>query len=212
MAFVKDNYKSKKKVIFLGDSITEMGMNPGGYISVMKEMITREGADNYDVYGAGIGGNKIYDIYLRLNDDVISKSPDIVVLYEGVNDVWHKSTLGTGTDADKYEKFYRAVIKQMIASNIKVIVCTPAVIGEKKDCTNQQDGDLNKYANIIKAVAADYQLPVCDLRSIFLNYEAEHNNENTDKGVLTTDGVHLNDAGNKLVAVEIWNVLKNMKK
>lgn len=211
MAFVRDNYKTKKKVTFLGDSITQMGVEPGGYISVMKETIAREAPDNYDLYGAGIGGNKIYDIYLRLNDDVISKSPDIVVLYEGVNDVWHKSLLGTGTDADKYEKFYRAVIKQLLASNIKVIVCTPAVIGEKKDCTNQQDGDLNKYANIIKAVAADYQLPVCDLRSIFMNYENEHNSENADKGILTTDGVHLNDAGNKLLAAELWNMLKNLK-
>lgn len=211
MAFVRDNYKTKKKVIFLGDSITQMGVEPGGYISVMKETVAREAPDSYDLYGAGIGGNKIYDIYLRLNDDVISKSPDIVILYEGVNDVWHKSLLGTGTDADKYEKFYRAVIKQLLASNIKVIVCTPAVIGEKKDCTNQQDGDLNKYANIIKAVAADYQLPVCDLRSIFMNYENEHNSENADKGILTTDGVHLNDAGNKLLAAELWNMLKNLK-
>ena len=211
MAFVGDHRKGRKKVIFFGDSITQMGIEPGGYISIMKEMIAKEGLDNFDLYGAGIGGNKVYDLFLRMNDDVVSKSPDIVVIYEGVNDVWHKATSGTGTDADKYEKFYRAIIKGLLSSNIKVIVCTPAVIGEKKDCTNQQDGDLNKYANIIKAIAADYQLPVCDLRSIFLNYETEHNTENAENGILTTDGVHLNETGNKLVAAELWNAIKNIK-
>ena len=155
MSFLSDTRKTKKKVIFFGDSITQMGIDSGGYISLMKDMIKNDGIDNYDLIGAGIGGNKIYDLYLRMKEDVISQSPDIVVIYEGVNDVWHKSTFGTGTDADKYEKFYRAVVKDLLSANAKVVLCTPAVIGEKKDCTNQQDGDLNKYANIIKSIGAD---------------------------------------------------------
>lgn len=210
MSFLSDTRKTKKKVIFFGDSITQMGIDSGGYISLMKDMIKNDGIDNYDLIGAGIGGNKIYDLYLRMKEDVISQSPDIVVIYEGVNDVWHKSTFGTGTDADKYEKFYRAVIKELLSANAKIVLCTPAVIGEKKDCTNQQDGDLNKYANIIKRIGADYNLPVCDLHSTFLNYENEHNDANADKGILTTDGVHLNNAGNKLVALEIWSKIKSL--
>ena len=149
MSFAADKSKTKK-VIFFGDSITEMGVQPDGYITKMKALLQNEGVTNYDLVGAGVGGNKIYDLYLRIDEDVISKSPDIVVIYEGVNDVWHKSLGGTGTDADKYEKFYRAVIKKLQANNIKVMLVTPLCIYEHKDETNPQDGDLNKYCNIIK--------------------------------------------------------------
>lgn len=211
ISFLSDTRNKKKKIIFFGDSITQAAVQPGGFISLLKDTLQKQSITEYDLIGAGIGGNKIYDLYLRIREDVIAQSPDIVVIYEGVNDVWHKSLLGTGTDADKYEKFYRAVIKELQASNIKVMLCTPATIGEKKDCTNSQDGDLNKYSNIIRSVATDLNLAVCDLRSIFLNYEQEHNIQNVDKGVLTVDGVHLNDAGNRLVANEIWKVIEEIK-
>ncbi len=72
--------------------------------------------------GAGISGNKVYDLYLRVEDDVLAKDPGMVVIYVGINDVWHKTTSGTGTDLNKYEKFYIAIIKKLQAKNIKVAV------------------------------------------------------------------------------------------
>ena len=33
--------------------------------------------------------NKIYDLYLRHEEDVIAKKPNIVIIYVGINDVWH---------------------------------------------------------------------------------------------------------------------------
>src|SRR5579875_2706170 len=74
-----------KKVIFFGDSITQAGVQPKGYITVMKDMLQKEGNNGYDLIGAGIGGNKVYDLYLRMDSDVLAKSPDIVVIYVGVN-------------------------------------------------------------------------------------------------------------------------------
>ena len=91
------------------------------------------------------------------------------------------------------------------------MLVTPAVIGEKNDYSNQQDGDLNKYSQIIRNIAKDADLPLCDLRSLFHSYEVNNNTANADKGVLTVDGVHLNAAGNKLVAEEMWKVLKDVK-
>jgi lysophospholipase L1-like esterase len=55
----------------------------------------------------------VYDLYLRLEEDVLKKRPDVVVIWIGVNDVWHKTILGTGTDADKFEKFYTAIINKL---------------------------------------------------------------------------------------------------
>ena len=188
----------KIKLIFFGDSITQMGVQPHGYVT-LADSILNSGGSNYDVIGAGVGGNKVYDLYLRMDDDVISKSPDIVVIWVGVNDVWHKK-MGTGTDADKFERFYLAIIKKLKAVNAKVIICTPSTIGEKSDYSNEQDGDLNKYSNIIRKIAADQQVGLVDLRKEFHEYELAHNSGNVEKGILTMDGVHLNAAGNRFVA------------
>ncbi len=198
----------KKKVVFFGDSITQAGVGPNGYITQMQDMLQKAGVSDYELVGAGIGGNKVYDLYLRMEEDVLSQSPDIVVIYVGVNDVWHKASSGTGTDADKFPKFYKAIIQKLQVNKIKVIVCTPAVIGEKKDCTNQQDGDLNKYSEIIRNIGAEMKLPVCDLRTLFLNYEKDNNPDNLEKNILTTDGVHLNVKGNELVATQLLNLIK----
>ena len=189
------------KIVFFGDSITQAGVNPGGYIDKMKTMLEKQGIkDNYQLIGAGIGGNKVYDLYLRLEDDVLIHKPDVVVIWVGVNDVWHKTSYGTGTDADKFEKFYVALIKKFQSQGIKVIVVTPATIGERTDFSNQQDGDLNFYSQIIRNVAAKFDCQVADLRKEFLKYNLEKNSTNRESGILTSDRVHLNDAGNQLVA------------
>lgn len=200
----------KVKVVFFGDSITQAGVSPTGYIVKIDSIIKQANlSDQIELVGAGIGGNKVYDLYLRMEEDVLKKSPDVVVIYVGINDVWHKASSGTGTDPDKFEKFYRAIIKKLQEKNIKVIVCTPSVIGERNDNSNQQDGDLNNYSNIIRAIAKDMSLPVVDLRKAFSAYLQSNNPSNLEKGILTSDRVHLNPKGNIFVAGEMWKVLQN---
>ena len=203
--------QKKKRVIFFGDSITQQGVEPGGYVNRIDSMCRIENrSSQYEFIGAGIGGNKVYDLYLRMDSDVLAKNPDVVVIYIGVNDVWHKASYGTGTDPDKFEKFYNAIIKKLQQKRISVILCTPAVIGEKTDFTNQQDGDLNRYSVIIRNLAAQNNLPLVDLRKKFLDYNKQYNAENKEQGILTRDRVHLNAKGNQLVAEEMWKILKGL--
>jgi isoamyl acetate esterase len=206
IAFMPAN--KKKRIIFFGDSITEAAVKPGGYIARMDSMIAAQGKkDMYELIGAGISSNKVYDLYLRMEDDVIKREPDIVVIFIGVNDVWHKRVQGTGTDPDKFERFYNSILKRLSEKNIKVILCTPAVIGERTDLTNELDGDLNKYCAIIRGIAAKHNLPLVDLRKAFLEYNLKHNTSNKESGILTSDRVHLNARGNQLVADEMWKVI-----
>jgi len=199
----------KKKILFFGDSITQMGVEKGGYIDLIKQdLINRGMADKYEIVGAGIGGNKIYDLYLRMDKDVLEQHPDIVYIWVGVNDVWHKASFGTGTDYDKFGKFYDAVVKKIQAQGAKVIVVTPAAIGERNDFSNAQDGDLNMYSNWIRKYAADNSLGLVDLRKTFHEYSVANNPNNEEKGILTTDRVHLNAKGNTLVATEMWKAIQ----
>ncbi len=192
------------RVIFFGDSVTQAGVGPTGYITQLQTMLKEKGmGDQYEIMGAGIGGNKVYDLYLRMDEDVLAKKPDIVFVYIGINDVWHKATHGTGTDLDKFVKFYEAIIKKLQDNNIRPILCTPSVIGERTDYSNQQDGDLNQYAAAIRDLARDHKLVLVDLRKDFQTYLAKNNPKNEERGILTRDRVHLTETGDKFVAEEM---------
>jgi lysophospholipase L1-like esterase len=172
-------------------------------------MITANGAaDKFELNGAGISGNKIYDLYLRIEKDVLEKKPDVVVIWVGVNDVWHKSSSNTGTVFDYFGRFFDAVVKKIQAAGAKVIVVTPAAIGEKNDYSNAQDGDLNAYSSWMREYVKKNGLGLVDLRAIFHEYSLAHNPENKDRDILTNDGVHLNEKGNALVAAEMWKAIK----
>ncbi len=206
------SFQKKTKVIFFGDSITELGVKPGGYVTRVDSMCRLEGrSDQFEFAGSGISGNKVYDLYLRLEEDVLSKNPDVVIIYVGVNDVWHKTLLGTGTDPDKFEKFYTAILKKLKEKNIKAILCTPAVVGEKTDMSNPLDGDLNRYSNIIRDIAKKSNLTLIDLRKKFQDYLKANNPNNDEKNILTYDRVHMNAKGNQFVADQMWEAIKAVK-
>lgn len=206
LSFMQDG---KKKIVFFGDSITELGVKKGGYIDLLNQKMANNGqASQFELIGAGIGGNKIYDLFLRLEKDVLNKEPNVVVIWVGVNDVWHKSMMGTGTDYDKFGLFYDAVVQKVQAKGASVVLVTPAVIGERYDQSNPQDGELNLYSNWIRKYAGEKQIALVDCRKLFLDYSAKNNPKNLDKAILTYDRVHLNDAGNQLVADAVWEAIK----
>lgn len=193
--------KKSTRIVFFGDSITEAGVHPGGYITQMRDSLAAHKMSKaFELIGAGISGNKIYDLYLRLENDVLAKKPKIVIIYIGVNDIWHKETHRTGTDADKFKKFYEAIIAKLHKQKIRVTLCTPACIGERKAGGNSLDAELDAYSQIIRDLAREKKCGLCDFRKAFTDYEAVHNTDDLSSSILTTDGVHLNLKGNKLVA------------
>ena len=200
------------RVIFFGDSITADGAKGNGYINQIASKIRAEGRESqFELIGAGVSADKVTDLYLRVENDVISKKPDVVVIFIGVNDIWHKRTSGSGTDYVKFGRFYEALVKKLTDVNITVVLSTPAVIGERTDMTNDFDGELNLYSKWIKDLASSKNLAFVDLRKAFLEFAAKNNPTNAASGVLTTDRVHFNDAGNRIAADEIWKVLHKIR-
>jgi lysophospholipase L1-like esterase len=188
------------RVVFLGDSITQGGAAPGGYVTLAREAINKYCQDlGVEVIGAGISGNRVPDLEQRLERDVLSKKPTIVAIYIGINDVWH-SIHGRGTPKDAYEQGLKNLIQQINDAGARVILCTASVIGEKRDGANDLDKMLDEYCEISRQVAADTKSQLLDLRKEFLSYLQRSNPDNAAKNILTTDGVHLNAKGNRFVA------------
>ena len=190
--------KKKKKVIFFGDSINDLDILPGGYISWIINHQKNEGVeDRYNMVSSIKPGDKIYDLYLKLEDNVLAKDAKVAVLYVGVNDVCDKYLKGTGTDAQTFESLYHSIIHKLQAADIKVIVCTPAK-PLNAGFTDDMKHELAEYAAIIRNVADQNDVRLADLEKAF-DLSLEDGNGYAE----------LN--GNKLIADEIWRVLKDLR-
>ena len=209
------------KVVFLGDSITQAAESEEGegtykgFITSLRENVSQE----VELINKGIGGNKVSDLLLRYNDDVLKLKPNIVFIYIGINDVWHKYDWGTGSDIDIYEKGLRKIITDIKAVGAKIILCTPTVIGENNgefklnnnfkdiDTMEIMNKDLDAFSDVVRNLSSEFNTDLLDLRKKFKEYISENNDQNMPKGVLTSDGVHLNNEGNKLIADEMIKFL-----
>ena len=209
------------KVVFLGDSITQAGESKEGegtykgFITSLKENVGQE----MELINKGISGDKVSDLLLRYKSDVLELEPDIVFIYIGINDVWHKYDWGTGTDIDVYEDGLRKIISDIKIKGAKIILCTPTVIGENNgefklnnsfmdiDSMDIMDKDLDAFSDVIRNLSSEFNTELLDLRKKFNDYISENNTENVYKGILTYDGVHLNNQGNKLIADEMIKFL-----
>jgi lysophospholipase L1-like esterase len=63
------------------------------------------------------------------------------------------------------------------------------------------------YSGIIRKLAKGTNSGLIDLRKAFLDYNLKNNPGNKEAGILTTDRVHLNEAGNTFVANEMLKAI-----
>ena len=195
--------KDGESIVFLGDSITEQGAGEKGYVTLFRQAIEKSRPDSgIKVIGAGIGGNKVPNLEARLDKDVLAHKPNVVVIYIGINDVWH-STRGQGTEIGAFEIGLRSLVKRCNDAGARVILSTPSVIDEKYDGSNAMDTMLDEYSAVSRKVAMETGATLLDLRAAFIANLKEYNTANEARGILTGDGVHLNDAGNRFVAVRM---------
>jgi len=183
-------------IIFFGDSITQQATGPKGFITLVKSSVEAKNPGlGIQFTGAGVGGNKVSDLQARVQRDVIDKKPTIVIIFIGVNDVWWGNT-----PRDAFEANMKDVVAKIKAAGARIIICPPALIEEKTDGTNPKDAKLDEYCEIERKIAKDAGVQLCDLHSAFRAADKVKNTANAAKGILTQDGVHLNDAGNALAA------------
>src|SRR5579862_8958042 len=106
------------RIVCLGDSITEMGENPGGYVWLVRHYLKAIFPDQgIEVINAGISGHKSTDMIARFQRDVLDKRPDLVTISCGVNDVWHgfydNHPLGDGPRGVPLD-LYRKNVEEMV--------------------------------------------------------------------------------------------------
>jgi lysophospholipase L1-like esterase len=188
--------KRNDKIAFLGDSITHAGAKPDGYVTLVISGLKSAGVKATAI-PAGVSGHKSDQMLARLEKDVLSKKPDWMTLSCGVNDVSHGMR---GYDIEKYKKNITEIVEKCQASNIKVMILTSTMV--KEDQAHPLNQRLIAYNEFLIKMAKEKNLPLADLNA---DMQAAINASEDKKGgkLLTSDGVHMNPDGNKMMAVGV---------
>jgi len=184
----------QKRIVFMGDSITEFWsvINPGFFIG--KPYINR-----------GISGQTTPQMLIRFRADVIALKPAIVVILAGINDI--AGNTGPST-AEMISDNIFSMAELAKTSQIKVILCSVLPAFDFPWATGLQPAEkvsnlnkmIEKYANANGHLYLNYYSAVVDERKGL-------------KAVYSEDGVHPNKAGyevlNLLAEKAIEKVLSN---
>ena len=181
-----------KTIIAFGDSITAA---PGGWVSMLY------GEFGGEVINAGVGGNVTAQALDRIEKDVLSKNPDLVIVNFGMNDqAYQEGSKKNLTPIDKYEENYRSIIEQIKATGSDIILVAVHDVNPKYHthsglnyCASEtlEDGTkrtyVDKYNEVVKKLADEYKLGFIDINSLA--------QDKLDTLTIAADGIHLSAQG-----------------
>ena len=195
--------KPGDQIVAIGDSITAAG----GYLRDIDGVLAAQypGLKLPKVINKGIGGQKAEDLVNRFNADVVKLKPAVVTISIGINDVWHR--LGSPHDAKilaAYKKNVATMVEQAQKAGIKVILLAPTVIQE--DSKTEGNKRLMQYVEAEKQIAAEKKCQFVDLHGMFLK-ALKQKPANKKGNWLTSDGVHMQELGDGIMAAGVLRAL-----
>ena len=210
------------KIVFFGDSITEMGRNRelnkpsdiesygSGFPIFVANNLYKKHPEKYEVINRGISGNTVAHLYSRVKQDVWNLNPDVLNILVGVNDVAHEINWKGGVSISRFEKTYRNIIEETIEQfpNIKIVLCEPFFLkGSATENTEEIPDRYERflqvydYAKVVAKLAKEYNL-------YFLPLQERLNEAAKKYGTkpFLFDGVHPMISGAGLIA-DAWTKL-----
>ncbi len=204
-----------KRIVMLGDSITQGGESPGGYVWLVRAYLkVLYPSANIEVINAGISGHKSTDMLARYQKDVLDKKPDLITISVGVNDVWHgyfdfannreipNGDGPNGIKLDAYTQNVDEMIQRGKEAGAKIVVLSTTVIYEDPQskpniAVANYNASLKRLAKKSGQTFVDFQKPFHKIIGAYRETTGGRDN------LLTTDGVHMNAAGNKVMAYTV---------
>jgi lysophospholipase L1-like esterase len=207
------------RIVMMGDSITQMGAAPKGYVTLVDGTLdaTRP-SDPFEVINVGISGQKAPQMLERFQRDVVDKKPDLVTLSVGVNDVWHgfrdfakgerhpQGDLPAGDPLPTYLADVEKMVDMATGAGAKVVLLSPTLVYEDLDCAENRR--METYVRAEEDLAKRKGVGFINLFKMCKDTVAAYQKHAGRRQLLLTiDGVHMNDAGNALMADAILKYL-----
>lgn len=205
------------RILFQGDSITDAGRKRDdekslgiGYAHLVSAELGFEEPGKYEFINKGVGGNRVVDVYSRINKDIINLAPDVMSILIGVNDVWeYYAQSPNGTPADKYYKIYDMLISETKAAlpDLKIMIFEPFVLRGSGTYMFGSGGSYERYdefrarveerSKMAKKIAEKYNLPFIPLQAGF-----DELCKSAPDEYWLADGVHPATAGHEFIKRE----------
>lgn len=201
------------KVLFLGDSITDVKFNRRKRFSIKGKNIYalqlkkrfQKHSRGIKVDIKGIASNRTYHVYDRLTSDCINLKPDVLVMLIGVNDAWENYV------PEQYppllrpmephiREIYRRIKTELPAT--KVLYLMPFMIDavEEKLPFHKK---LDEYREMLRNIALENGAKVIDLQAVF-----NEKQKTIAPARLAVDGIHPTNLGHRIIADAIEKELE----
>lgn len=212
------------KIGLVGDSLTE-GRPGFSFLNILSEKYPDDTFDNL-----GKPGETVKSLHTRLTKTRLDSDYDLVFLWIGVNDVYSKllsvQAQPVTKDHEEFKEYYQDVLKLIMDSSHKVVVVSPAIVGENLE--NASNKELKELSTIIQSIIANHpNILFLNMQNAFEEYlvtviSSEYISTNPlrvmmdvffyknaakidelsrKRGLnLTLDGIHLNNLGAQMVA------------
>ncbi|KAH8056961.1 hypothetical protein JL722_7184 [Aureococcus anophagefferens] len=190
-----DNYRTKKVISCVGDSITYGEEDGAGYLSYPTQLWDKLGRDRFVVKNFGKSGSTAMatkDAYRTKSSGVtyeaaLASEPDVVVLQLGTNDakvVYWNATVFAEALAGLAREF------RALASRPRVILSAPPPYpGTSSKWGDPDESPINsELPAVVEAVAADLRMDFCSAYAAFGAYAGVDDD-------MFDDSVHPNGAG-----------------
>jgi lysophospholipase L1-like esterase len=187
-------------VVMLGDSTTEQGLPTE--VKLQLDALITDPLLQTTVINSGKGGDNATAALARLQTDVLDHNPDIVTVSFGLNDTALR-------DPEQFEQSMSQIITTLQNAGIQVVLLTSTPFDNARHSWGPDfvaDGGLDEYmdSNLLertRSLAAANTLPLGDLHTIFT--DAFQLDSNLINVVISSDGVHLTQAGKVMAAENI---------
>ncbi len=202
------------KILFFGDSLTDGGRDRSGEAYPSLQMGTgfpllinaRLGRDypekKFQFVNRGVNGNRLSELYARIEPDVVLERPDVISLMAGINDCGFYSLWGLQVDADRFGRLYETMIDELhgFLPNASFLICEPIFYpaGWRKDNKEGIRELLPPIQQAAKRTAEKKGIPFLPLQEKF---EALCKAQEPEYWLF--DGIHPTPAGHQVIA-DAW--------
>lgn len=194
------------RIVCLGDSITK-GVRTGvkaeeTFASLLQADLAKEKI-TAEVMNVGIGGERTDQALKRLETDVIARKPAIVTIMYGANDSYvDQGKTEPRLTREQFRAHLIELVERLQKRQIRVILMTEPRWGAKatpNGVGEQPNLRMEPFMETIREVARLKSTGLVDHYQIWTQREQE----GLDIGTITTDQLHPNPAGHRLLADSI---------
>ncbi|MBK8976848.1 MAG: family 20 glycosylhydrolase [Planctomycetes bacterium] len=183
-------------VLPLGVQVRNRGINGGG-VADLRDGSPRSAREGGRTDADGDAAQAPFADVLRADRTAVA------VVFIGINDVTWR-----GTPEPDFEAGLRELCRHSAEVGARTVLATPFLAGELPDGTNPHDPRIDRFAAIVRSVAAREGATLVDLRAASIAWLQNHNRTlrldgtlaAAPRGLLTHDGIHPTATGDELVA------------